>query len=65
MTQIQVEYFMKTYETRNIAVAADALFISRSAISRAIADLEREPNLIHKVTEIIFTLFWGERVRLT
>lgn len=42
MTQIQVEYFMKTYETRNIAVAADALFISRSAISRAIADLERE-----------------------
>lgn len=42
MTQIQVNYFLKTCETGNIASAAEALFVSRSAISRAISDMERE-----------------------
>lgn len=42
MTQIQIEYYVKTCELGNIAQAADALFVSRSAVSRAISDLERE-----------------------
>ena len=42
MTQIQMEYFIKTCEFGNIAQAADALFVSRSAVSRAISDLEKE-----------------------
>ena len=42
MTQIQIEYYIKTCEVGNIAQAADALFVSRSAVSRAISDLERE-----------------------
>lgn len=42
MTQIQMEYFIKTCELGNIAQAADALFVSRSAVSRAISDLEKE-----------------------
>lgn len=42
MTQTQIDYFLKTYETGNIALAADELFVSRSAVSRAISDLEKE-----------------------
>lgn len=42
MTQIQMEYFIKTCEVGNIAQAADLLFVSRSAVSRAISDLEKE-----------------------
>ena len=42
MTQIQMEYFIKTCELGNIAQAADVLFVSRSAVSRAISDLEKE-----------------------
>ena len=42
MTQIQIEYYIKTCEMGNIAQAADTLFVSRSAVSRAISDLERE-----------------------
>ncbi len=42
MTQIQIIYYIKTCDTGNIAQAADALFVSRSAVSRAIADLEKE-----------------------
>lgn len=42
MTQIQIEYYIKTCEMKNIAQAADALYVSRSAVSRAISDLERE-----------------------
>ena len=42
MTQTQMEYFIKTCELGNIAQAADVLFVSRSAVSRAISDLERE-----------------------
>lgn len=42
MTQTQIDYFLKTYETGNIALAAESLFVSRSAVSRAISDLEKE-----------------------
>ena len=42
MTQKQAAYFEKAYETRNIAVAAEAMFVSRSVISRAIQDMEEE-----------------------
>lgn len=42
MTQTQIDYFLKTYETGNIALTADELFVSRSAVSRAISDLEKE-----------------------
>lgn len=42
MTQTQIDYFLKTYETGNIALCADELFVSRSAVSRAISDLEKE-----------------------
>ena len=42
MTQKQISYFEKAYETRNIAAAADQLFVSRSVISRSIQELEEE-----------------------
>lgn len=44
MTQRQVLYFEKTYETKNIATAAEQLYVSRSVISRAIQELEEELN---------------------
>lgn len=42
MTQRQILYFEKTYETKNIATAAEQLYVSRSVISRAIQELEEE-----------------------
>ena len=42
MTQKQISYFEKAYETRNIAAAADQMFVSRSVISRSIQELEEE-----------------------
>lgn len=42
MTQRQILYFKKTYETRNIATAAEQLYVSRSVISRALQELEDE-----------------------
>lgn len=42
MTQKQIAYFEKAFETGNIASAAKELFVSRSVVSRAILDLEEE-----------------------
>lgn len=42
MTQKQIMYFEKAYATRNIATAAEELFVSRSVVSRAIQELEEE-----------------------
>jgi len=42
MTEKQARYFMEVYTRKNIALAADELFISRPVVSRAIAELERE-----------------------
>ena len=42
MTEKQILYFEKAYEMRNIALAANALFVSRSVVSRSIQELEAE-----------------------
>lgn len=42
MTPKQAEYFLQAYELKNIASAANRLFVSRSVVSRAILDLEGE-----------------------
>lgn len=42
MTLKQVEYFQKVCQTGNISTAADALFVSRSVVSRTIVELEEE-----------------------
>lgn len=42
MTLKQIEYFQKVCQTGNISTAADALFVSRSVVSRSIAELEEE-----------------------
>lgn len=42
MTLKQIEYFEMVCEKGNITVAADALYISRSVVSRAILELEEE-----------------------
>ncbi len=42
MTPKQIEYFQMVLAKGNISAAADALFISRSVISRALAELEEE-----------------------
>lgn len=42
MTLKQIEYFQKVCQTGNISTAADALFVSRSVISRTIVELEEE-----------------------
>jgi len=44
MTQKQTEYFKKAYELKNITAAAEQLYVSRSALSYAIAELESEFN---------------------
>jgi len=46
MTQKQISYFEKAYETGNIAAAADQMFVSRSVISRSIQELEEEFGVI-------------------
>lgn len=42
MTLKQIEYFQMVIAKGNISAAADELFISRSVISRALAELEEE-----------------------
>lgn len=42
MTQKQISYFEKAFETGNIALAAEQMFVSRSVISRSIQELEEE-----------------------
>jgi DNA-binding transcriptional LysR family regulator len=42
MTFQQVQYFLKIYETGNISAAAQELFLTRSALSKAIRELEDE-----------------------
>ena len=42
MTLKQIEYFQKVCQTGNISTAADALFVSRSVVSRTILELEEE-----------------------
>ena len=42
MTLKQIKYFEAVCETRNVTKAADALFISRSVVSRALKELENE-----------------------
>lgn len=42
MTLKQIEYFQKVCQTGNISTAADALYVSRSVVSRTIVELEEE-----------------------
>jgi len=42
MTEKQARYFIEVYEKRNIALAAEELYVSRPVVSRAISELERE-----------------------
>jgi DNA-binding transcriptional LysR family regulator len=42
MTLKQISYFQAVCEKGNISSAAEDLFVARSVISRAIADLEDE-----------------------
>jgi len=42
MTEKQARYFILVYEKKNIALAAQELYVSRPVISRTISDLERE-----------------------
>ena len=42
MTFKQVEYFLRVCTCRNIAAAAEELFVSRPVISKAILTLEEE-----------------------
>lgn len=42
MTIKQIRYFLVAYEQKNVAKAAEQIFVSRPVISRAISDLEEE-----------------------
>ena len=42
MTITQIRYFIKACETGSISTAAEELFITRSALSKAIKELESE-----------------------
>ena len=42
MTLLQVQYFREVARTGNITNAADELYVSRPAVSRAMRDLEKE-----------------------
>lgn len=42
MTLKQIEYFLEVLRKGNISTAADALFVSRSVVSRTLAELESE-----------------------
>lgn len=46
MTLTQITYFEAVCEHKNVTKAANALFVSRSAVSRALKDLENEWNLV-------------------
>ena len=53
----QLEYFVKVYESGSFFKAADSLFISQQALSRALATLEQELNAQSFFTETIKALF--------
>lgn len=42
MTILQIRYFMRTYETGSAQAAAQELFLTRTAVSKAIRELETE-----------------------
>lgn len=42
MNQKQMQYFVTVYETQNIQVAADQLFVTRQGVSKVIRLLETE-----------------------
>ena len=42
MTEKQGLYYKICYEKRNIATAAESLFVSRSVVSRMVSELEKE-----------------------
>ncbi len=42
MTEKQALYYRICYEKRNIATAAESLFVSRSVVSRMVSELEKE-----------------------
>lgn len=55
MTLLQIQYFLAVAQTGNITNAADELYVSRPAISRAMRDLEREFGI---------ALFWRSNTGL-
>lgn len=58
MTLKQIEYFQTVCRRKNISTAAEELFISRSVISRAIAELEEEfgaPLFTRSRTGVVLT----------
>lgn len=55
MTLLQIQYFRAVAQTGNITNAADELYVSRPAISRAMRDLEREFGI---------ALFWRSNTGL-
>lgn len=46
MTLTQITYFEAVCEYKNVTKAANALFVSRSAVSRSLKELENEWNLV-------------------
>ncbi len=46
MTLTQITYFEAVCKHKNVTKAANALFVSRTAVSRALKDLENEWNLV-------------------
>ena len=46
MTLTQITYFTAVCEYKNVTKAANALFVSRTAVSRALKDLENEWDLV-------------------
>ena len=46
MTLTQITYFETVCEYKNVTKAAEALFVSRSAVSRSLKELENEWNLV-------------------
>lgn len=46
MTLTQMTYFEAVCQYKNVTKAAEALFVSRSAVSRAMKELETEWNVV-------------------
>jgi DNA-binding transcriptional LysR family regulator len=42
MTFLQLQYFLKVYETRNVNTAATELYLTRSALSKSLHEMEEE-----------------------
>ena len=58
MTLKQIEYFQMVCEKGNISAAAEALFVSRSVVSRTIADIEETfgaPVFVRSKTGVTLT----------